>query len=167
MARQSLGDKAASITITMRVTPEEKAGLERLVRERQVELSRQFPGVEITLASLLRGLVQREIAGERPEAKPTPAPAPKTEVPKSRQLEIPTAPPTPREANSGKRKQLTEEGVRERLVQALADKATTAKAIADAVGTYHQMVSSWKSGKATIDANMIPKVHQTLEQLGR
>ena len=162
MARQSLGDKAASITITMRVTPEEKAGLERLVKERQVEISRQFPGVEITLASLLRGLVQRELAGERPEAKPTPAKAPREDA---RQLEIPSATPTPHGTNSGKRKPLTEESVRARLVEALASKATTAQKLADALGTYHQMISSWKSGRAKLGDNLAP-MSQVLEGIG-
>lgn len=159
MARPSLGDKAASITITLRVSPEEKAGLERLVKTRQAEFAKLFPGVEITSASLIRGLIQREIANTLTEKTPT---APKVE---SKQLEIPSATPTPRETNSGKRKPLTEESVRARLVEALASRATTAKKLADTVGTYHQMVSSWKSGRAKMGDKLAP-MSQALVSLG-
>lgn len=90
MARPEKEDRGsvASETLTLRLTAPELTGLRRLVELKQVELSKTFPGVSLSLASFVRGLIHRELA-----AIAEPAPPPAQPVEDSRQPFLPTVTP--------------------------------------------------------------------------
>lgn len=66
MARPPKADRGAvaDVTLTLRLTQAEKDGLQRLVDAKRDALSAEFPGVQLTLATFVRGLIARELRGE-------------------------------------------------------------------------------------------------------
>jgi hypothetical protein len=93
MARPPKQDRSsvATDTLTLRLSPDDRAMLDRLVAHRAAELADE--GIEVTAASFVRGLIRREakardlldaapgntVATEKPRAisEPAPAPAPR------------------------------------------------------------------------------------------
>ena len=90
MARPPKQDRSsvATDTLTLRLSPDDRAMLDRLVAHRAAELADE--GIEVTAASFVRGLIRREAkarglldagtgnstATEKPRASPEPEPAP-------------------------------------------------------------------------------------------
>jgi hypothetical protein len=91
MARPPKQDRSsvATDTLTLRLSPDDRAMLDRLVAHRAAELADE--GIEVTAASFVRGLIRREakargfldaatgnaIAIEKPRATSGPAPEPR------------------------------------------------------------------------------------------
>ena len=91
MARPPKQDRSsvATDTLTLRLSPDDRAMLDRLVAHRAAELADE--GIEVTAASFVRGLIRREAkarglldaasgtttASEKPRATSDPAPAPR------------------------------------------------------------------------------------------
>ena len=91
MARPLKQDRSsvATDTLTLRLSPDDRAMLDRLVAHRAAELADE--GIEVTAASFVRGLIRREAkarglldvasgnttASEKPGATSEPAPAPR------------------------------------------------------------------------------------------
>ena len=89
MARPLKQDRSsvATDTLTLRLSPDDRAMLDRLVAHRAAELADE--GIEVTAASFVRGLIRREAkarglldaasgtttASEKPDATSEPAPA--------------------------------------------------------------------------------------------
>jgi hypothetical protein len=89
MARPPKQDRSsvATDTLTLRLSPDDRAMLDRLVAHRATELADE--GIEVTAASFVRGLIRREAkarglldaastttATEKPGATSAPAPSP-------------------------------------------------------------------------------------------
>jgi hypothetical protein len=91
MARPPKHDRSsvATDTLTLRLSPDDRAMLDRLVAHRAAELADE--GIEVTAASFVRGLIRREAkarglldaasgtttASEKPRATSEPAPEPR------------------------------------------------------------------------------------------
>ena len=73
MARHTREPTPATDTLTLRLTVADRDLLDRLVKMRSADLAHE--GIEVTAASLVRGLIRREAAARGIEAtEPTPAP---------------------------------------------------------------------------------------------
>ena len=90
-------ETVADVTLTVRLTTAERAGLERLVVRRQAELLDS--GAVVTAGSVVRALIRRELDAEGQRSGPAPAveapaPAPVVAAPPP----VEAAPPKPRKA---------------------------------------------------------------------
>jgi pyruvate/2-oxoglutarate dehydrogenase complex dihydrolipoamide acyltransferase (E2) component len=127
-------DEVAETTLTLRLTHAEKSGLEQLVDVRASELRKAYgPGVQLSMAGLIRSILVREIeaAGIGTTSEPAePTPPPKAE---------PKAPATPPDA----------EALRARIKRALEGKAKrfdSAAELARTAGLGNNDVSRLKAG---------------------
>ena len=138
MGRPPKTDRAAvgSETLTLRLTPEDRATLDKLVAAKSAELEEN--GLDMTAAAYVRGLIRRE--GRRL------APSTMVAAPVAATATKPT----------GERRQHPrpdDKQVRVLFARVLA-KGTKAKEIGELAGVNQSQISRWKGGAVLSDSTM-------------
>lgn len=143
MARHTREPAPATDTLTLRLTVADRDLLDRLVTLRSAELAHE--GIEVTAASLVRGLIRREAAARGIEAK-EPPPAPERPKPSR-----PAGAPDPDE------------------VRAAIDKAVkggkSAAEIARSAGLDPSQLSRFRGGKGGLAEDKLAKLAKVVEKM--
>lgn len=180
MARPEKEDRStvANETLTLRLTEAELSGLRKLVTLKQAELSKSFPGVTLSLASLVRGFIQRELAALSPASEPAEQPAsPAQPVEDSRQPFLPTVTPevvpvTPECVSESKRVTVTKREARkqtlpERLQAVKDSNLRSFRQIGIDLGMKEgSAVGKWCSGERSIPSQYEAQLDEILRTLG-
>jgi len=143
-------DMVADVTLTVRLTTAERAGLERLVVRRQAELLDS--GAVVTAGSVVRALIRRELDAEEHRTGPAPAveapaPAPVVAAPPP----VEAAPRKPRKAPA-RAKPTTSggpspEAVRRVLVRRFDAGEIKLRPLAEALGIDSAQLTRFKGGE--------------------